>query len=231
MILKKILLLHGAIGSRDQFTPLIEKLNDRFTVFSLHLEGHGSSDSSDRPFRIEHFAEGVIEWMDKFGHKKLDIFGYSMGGYVALYLALHYPDRVGDIFTLGTKFYWNREIAAKEAGRMNPEILEEKVPAFAEILKKRHGYPNDWKQVLHKTAEMIEALAHKPAIDSLMVKRISHRVRIAVGDRDEMVSVEESKRLAGSLENGEFMVLPNTAHPLEKVNIDRLASYLKEFAM
>jgi len=227
---KKILLLHGALGSRDQFSELSRLLSDTFGVFSLNLEGHGTIKQVDRPFRMEYFAQGVIEWMDKFGHKKIDIFGYSMGGYVALYMALHHPERVGDIFTLGTKFYWNREISAKEAGRLNPDMLGEKVPAFTEVLRKRHGFPNDWKLVLKKTAELIEDLAHHPGVDSLEVKRIQNRVRIGVGENDDMVSIEESRKLSAQLPRGEFMVLPATPHPLEKVHARRLAAYIKEFA-
>ena len=69
----------------------------------------------------------------------IDIFGYSMGGYVALWLARFYPDRVGKIFTLGTKLKWNDEEAEKEIKMLNPEKVELKVPAFAQQLAERHG--------------------------------------------------------------------------------------------
>lgn len=226
---KKVLLLHGALGGRDQFTSLTEKLSDSFSVFSLNLEGHGGVKQSDREFRIQYFAEGVIEWMDRYGHRKLDIFGYSMGGYVALYLALHFPDRVGSIFILGTKFFWNPEIAAREARLMNPEAMEAKVPAFATILKKRHVAPNNWKQVVTKTGELLVALGNKQEINSLEVKRIQNRVRIGVGDKDNLVDVSEAKKLFELLPNGEFMVLPATPHPFEKVDVGRLAIYIREF--
>lgn len=229
MIAKKILLLHGALGGRDQFTALSDKLADSFSVFSLNLEGHGGVEQSEREFKIQYFAEGVIEWMDKYNHKKLDIFGYSMGGYVALYLALHYPDRVGGIFTLGTKFFWNQEIAEKEAAMMNPDGMEAKVPAFAAILKKRHTSPNNWKEVVLKTGDLLQALGKKQEINSLEAKRIQHRVRIGVGDKDNLVDISEAKKLYELLPNAELMVLPSTPHPIEKVNIPRLATYIREF--
>jgi pimeloyl-ACP methyl ester carboxylesterase len=229
MIPKKILLLHGALGGRDQFSALSEKLSDGFSVFSLNLEGHGGVKQSDREFRIQYFAEGVIEWMDRYHHKKLDLFGYSMGGYVGLYLALHYPERIGSLFTLGTKFFWNAEIAAKEAGMLDPEKIEAKVPAFANQLKKRHTAPNDWKQVVSKTSELLQALGKKQEVNSLEVKRIENRVRIGVGDRDNLVDIQEARKLSDLLPNSELMVLPNTPHPIDKVNAARLSVYIREF--
>jgi pimeloyl-ACP methyl ester carboxylesterase len=229
MVSKKILLLHGALGGRDQFTTLSEKLSDSFSVFSLNLEGHGGVKQTDREFKIQYFAEGVIEWMDRYHHKKLDIFGYSMGGYVALYLAVHYPDRIGKIFTLGTKFFWNEQIAAKEASMMNPEGMETKVASFANILKKRHTSPNNWKEVVAKTGGLLQALGKKQEVNSLEVKRIQSRVRIGVGDKDNLVDISEAKKLYELLPNAELMVLPATPHPIEKVNQAKLALYIREF--
>ena len=54
-----------------------------------------------------------------------------MGGYVALQLANKHPKYVQKIITLGTKFAWDKETAAKEVKMLNPEKIEEKIPAFA----------------------------------------------------------------------------------------------------
>ncbi|MBK9228864.1 MAG: alpha/beta fold hydrolase [Ignavibacteria bacterium] len=49
-----------------------------------------------------------------------NIFGYSMGGYAALYAAKKYPGVIGKIFTLGTKFEWNEESSASEVKLLSP---------------------------------------------------------------------------------------------------------------
>jgi pimeloyl-ACP methyl ester carboxylesterase len=225
---QKLLLLHGALGSREQFKPLLPLLSDRASVFSINLEGHGPSPTVNRPFRIQYFAENILHWMDRYQHRQIDIFGYSMGGYVALYLALHHPERVGKIFTLGTKYFWNRENAQAEIQNLQPDTLLAKVPAFADILKWRHS-PNDWKEVVTKTAELIQYLSAHPEVNTLELARIQNRIRIGVGDIDRMVSIEESDRLRHKLPNAELMVLPNTPHPIDKVAIPKLSFYIKEF--
>jgi pimeloyl-ACP methyl ester carboxylesterase len=59
--------------------------------------------------------------------------------------------------------------------------------------------------------------------------RIAIPVRIAVGDRDATVGVEESAAVVRALAQGELEVLPRTPHPLEKVPVERLARSIVEF--
>src|SRR5690606_41352857 len=106
---------------------------------------------------IPQFAEDVLVYLEQQNIKSIDIFGYSMGGYVALYLAKNHPEKVGKLITLGTKLSWTPDIAAKETKMLDAAKMEEKIPAFAEILKTRH-YLNDWKMVLEKTAYMMVAM-------------------------------------------------------------------------
>ncbi len=108
-----LLLLHGALGASDQFAPLLPLLARHFTVHTLDFEGHGPAPLRNRPFRIQHFAENVIDYLDAHRLNAIDLFGYSLGGYVALYLARTQPDRVSGVFTLGTKLQWSSDL--KEA--------------------------------------------------------------------------------------------------------------------
>jgi pimeloyl-ACP methyl ester carboxylesterase len=152
--MEQILLLHGAIGAMDQLSALEDQLSGSFLVHRLNFSGHGGSPLSGGSFSIALFAEEVISFLDKKGIDALSIFGYSMGGYVAMYIAKHHPERIQKIITLATKFSWDEAIAAKEMKMLNAEKIEEKLPDFATSLQKRHA-PNDWKLVLERTAAML----------------------------------------------------------------------------
>ena len=223
-----LLLLHGALGASEQFETLSKLLAERFTIRTLDFEGHGKTPSPGRPFRIEYFAENIVTSLDAADVRSSRIFGYSMGGYAAMYLALQQPDRVQSIATLGTKFRWNPDTAQKEASLLNPETLAQKLPRFAEVLRQRHA-ASGWETVLRKTAEMMLTLGERPLLTLDEIGRIRHRVRIGLGDRDTMVSAEESIATYRALPNGEMIILPNTHHPLEKVNSRVLAQSLTEF--
>src|SRR5690606_24344812 len=117
-----LLLLHGALGSSEQFLPLQEILSSDREVFTMDFEGHGKSESKGN-FTIELFTQNVIDFLKENKILKVDIFGYSMGGYVALNLASNYTDLAGKIITLGTKFDWPTAFAEKEIKMLNPHQI------------------------------------------------------------------------------------------------------------
>jgi len=155
--MKELLLLHGALGSKEQFADLETVLQEKFKIHTLNFSGHGKRPSHHHAFTIQNFAHEVLDWMNEHYIKTIDIFGYSMGGYVALWLARFYPDRVRKIFTLGTKLNWNEEEAEREIRMLNAEKIVEKIPTFAKSLAERHG-EYEWKSVMIKTAAMMKDL-------------------------------------------------------------------------
>lgn len=223
---KSILLLHGALGSEAQFKALKETLSESFAVHTLTFEGHGGRDSN-RPFSMTHFVENVIEYLDENKLERIDIFGYSMGGYVALMLAANHPNRVGKIVTLGTKFAWSPEFSAMEVRKLNPEKIEEKVPRFAQFLEKVHA-PLDWKNVVTNTADMMINLGEKRPLDEYY-SSISSPTLITLGSLDNMSSEEESKSVAEQLAKGQFKLLPDVEHPIEKTDVSIMFNLIKSF--
>jgi pimeloyl-ACP methyl ester carboxylesterase len=223
-----LLLLHAALGARTQFEALEHELAGAYSLHSIDFEGHGVEAPTGRPFRIESFAENVIAYLDRSGLASVDIFGYSMGGYVALYLARTRPERVGRIFTFGTKLRWDAETSAREVRMLDAGKIREKVPHFAAALEARHSGAG-WERVLEKTAEMMMALGASSPLGDEEFGAIEQRVRIGVGDRDATVGPEESAGVYRLLRNGELQVFPATPHPFEKVSMPMIAASIREF--
>ena len=223
--MKPILLLHGALGSKSQLEPLRQKLEQRGkTVYALNFSGH-SGESFQPDFGIATFADDVIRFMDKQGIIQADVFGYSMGGYVAVWLAHRLPLRIGKVNTLGTKFDWSPESAQKEVRKLDPTKIQEKIPAFARILEHRHA-PNDWKVLLEKTSVMMLELGNKPMLTEPVFKSIMHRTVILLGDQDDMADRSYSEQVATWMPNAVFRLLDQTPHPIEKVDLHKLLSML-----
>jgi esterase/lipase len=225
--MKHLLLLHGAIGSKEQLQPLYEKLKGNFLVHSINFSGHGGEKIPDT-FSIEIFAADVLKYLKKNKIEKINIFGYSMGGYVALYLAKYRPEKIEKVFTLATKFSWTPEIASKEIRMLDPEKIAEKIPAFAKILEKRH-FQNDWKIVLNKTSEMMTAMGNNNPLKLADYVDIENPVLIGIGDKDTMVTLEETIEVYRQLKKGNLIVFPETQHPIEKVNVERLQEEIIRF--
>jgi len=221
-----ILLLHGALGSSSQF-GLLKKLLEKkgSTVYSMDFSGHSGEAFSTSGFGIEVFAEDVLQYLNKVKLETVNIFGYSMGGYVALWLASQYPQRVNYITTLGTKFDWSPESAAREIKKMDPEKIIEKIPAFARLLEHRHA-PNDWKKLMGETSRMMVGLGKKPLLTENIFSTIIHKANLLLGDQDDMADRNYSEQVANQLGNGKFHLLENTPHPIENVNIEMLVDFI-----
>jgi pimeloyl-ACP methyl ester carboxylesterase len=225
--METILLLHGALGSKSQLDALKAILEaEGLTVYSTNFSGH-SGESFRNDFGIETFTQDVLRFLRKNQLQRVHIFGYSMGGYVALWFAQNYPEHVGKIVTLGTKFDWSPESAEKEVKKLNPEKIQEKIPAFARILEHRHA-PNDWKELLHKTASMMIGLGNKPLLNDGILKSIRTNTLILLGDQDDMADRNYSQHVAQVLPHSTFRLLDNTPHPIEKMDIKVLLKTLQE---
>ena len=226
---KNLILLHGALGTKEQVAALKAALSDTFTVYDLNFEGHGGRGST-REFSMSHFAENVLQFMKEHSIDKAHFFGFSMGGYVALQFAKDHSHKVQSIVTLGTKFDWTPESSAKEVKMLNPEVILEKVPKFAQHLESVHA-PNDWKQLLEKTADMMLSLGSGQALTAGEFEQISPKVLICVGGKDHMVSQQESEAVASHLPNSSFRLLPDFVHPVEKADPELLAGIISEFTL
>jgi len=224
----QLILLHGALGSKKQFIPLIDTLKTDFNVHTLDFSGHGGLALPAGDFSIELFANDVVVWMDSNNISSIHIFGYSMGGYVALYMAKHFPERVLKVFTLATKFDWSETIAEKEIKMLNPDKIEEKVPAFAKTLAERHA-PQDWKHIMLKAAEMMRKMGgNNPMKESDYLSTTQPAV-IAVGEDDNMVTRDETVNVSRLLRNASFLSLEDTEHPIEKADLYKLTREMKQF--
>jgi pimeloyl-ACP methyl ester carboxylesterase len=213
-----ILLLHGALGSKVQMEPIKKLLMEEFDVHAFNFSGHGG-DESNEAFSIDLFTQNVIDFMSANNLPCVSIFGYSMGGYVALNLALRQPDLVDRIVTYGTKFDWTETSAAREVKMLNPEKIEEKVPKFAEKLKNDH-FPSDWKRVMNKTAQMMLNLGSGAKISEAEFAQVIHDVTIAIGLDDTMVTVHESEQISSLIPNARLEKLLGQPHPFERVDME-----------
>jgi pimeloyl-ACP methyl ester carboxylesterase len=216
-----VLLLHGALGSQTQFTALKAALERTGTsVYTMNFSGHGGAPFR-KSFGIETFAHDVADFLKSNHLLQVNIFGYSMGGYVALWLAHEQPQSVAKIVTLGTKFDWSPASAQVEVKKLIPEKIIEKVPAFARLLEHRHA-PNDWKQLLEQTSSLMLRLGHRPLLTDAIFKTIQHQVLVCLGDQDDMADARYSEHVGSILPNGRFRLLANTHHPIERVDVATL---------
>ncbi|RLE19143.1 MAG: alpha/beta hydrolase [Actinobacteria bacterium] len=100
-----IVLQHGFFSNQSSWKEYgyVDGLKESFTVATVDSLGHGQSDKptqSDR-YRLEERAGDIVAVIDALGQDKAHVLGYSMGGWLAVGVAMHYPDRLKSLTIAG----------------------------------------------------------------------------------------------------------------------------------
>ncbi len=214
-----IVLLHGAIGTKEQMAGLIAEMNNEHKVFSYDFPGHGEHPSMENDFSIELFEQWISREIEKM-EGDVAVLGYSLGGYVGLRLALMHEEKVKVVMTFGTIFDWHPEQAKKQIAMINPSKIQEKVPSFAQHLQNSHG--EKWPKVLSNTHGLLHQLGQSPLLNEENLPNIKAKCLISVGDRDALVSIEESARTYQLIPGTQLAVYPETGHPIEKAPLSKI---------
>jgi 2-succinyl-6-hydroxy-2,4-cyclohexadiene-1-carboxylate synthase len=90
-----LLFLHGFMGSLWDWQDIISRLDQNFFCLAVDLPGHGETrvHGDNRLFEIEQTAIGIIDLLADLQLEKTNLIGYSMGGRLALYLAVNFRNR------------------------------------------------------------------------------------------------------------------------------------------
>ncbi len=90
-----VLFLHGFMGDSGDFDRVIERLSPHFCCLAIDLPGHGKTrvEGDESLYTMPHTAHAIVNWLDQQHYSHCFLVGYSMGGRLALYLALHFPQR------------------------------------------------------------------------------------------------------------------------------------------
>jgi pimeloyl-ACP methyl ester carboxylesterase len=99
-----LLLLHGGLGSIDMFRPALPALAEHREVIAVDLQGHGRTPLGDRPFRLESIGDDMAALVKRLGHERVDVLGYSLGGGVALRVAIQHPENVRRLVVVSAPF-------------------------------------------------------------------------------------------------------------------------------
>ncbi len=134
-----LVLLHGFTGSSVNWEGVTAVLAPHFRVITLDLLGHGRTDSPSDParYRMERAAADLIALLDTLGVEKSALLGYSMGGRLALYTAVHHPRRISRLIlesaAPGLANKTERSERRRRDNTLANRIEQEGIPAFVDF--------------------------------------------------------------------------------------------------
>jgi len=99
---RPVILLHGWLGSWGCWLGTMEALSSRYRTYALDFWGFGESDKRRESYNVVDFVALVDQFMERLGIQSAPVIGHSMGGTVALNLALDRPNRVERVALVGS---------------------------------------------------------------------------------------------------------------------------------
>jgi pimeloyl-ACP methyl ester carboxylesterase len=153
-----LVLLHGGIGSGQMFAGLAPALAAGRRVIVVDLQGHGRTGDVDRPLDVEAMADDVAGVIEQLAGRA-DVLGYSLGGAVALRLALQHPERVKDLVVVSVAIRRSGNhaevVAAMDA--MSGEAAEFIKPSPpGQFYAANAPDPDNWGTLIAKTADALK---------------------------------------------------------------------------
>src|SRR5689334_18737234 len=153
---RPLVLLHGGLGSGEMFGPVLPLLARGHQVILPDLQGHGRTADIDRPIDTRLMADDIAALIGQLGLDKPDVVGYSLGGGVAFWTAVKYPDLVRRLVLVSTNVTRNAiypDMLAQQ-GTMGPEAAEfmKETPMY-QLYARVAPRPEDFGQLLGKMGE------------------------------------------------------------------------------
>jgi len=203
-----LLLLHGGLFNIDlQFGNVLPALAQTRQVIAVDLQGHGRTGDIDRPLTSAYLASDVVGLLQHLGAPQVDVFGFSVGGGVALYLAIKHPGLLRKLIVSSASFHPNgdRSENAEAVGELTVDMIAG-TPMEQDYLAKSPN-PHQLQDLLHKLGTFDEGFT---GWSDAEIKGIAAPTLITVGDCD-MVTLEHAVRflrLRGGDVNGDFVGVP-----------------------
>jgi pimeloyl-ACP methyl ester carboxylesterase len=203
-----LLLLHGGLFNIDlQFGKVLPGLARQRRVIAVDFQGHGRTGDLDRPLTSEYLASDVVALLRHLGVGQVDVFGFSVGGAVALYLAVKHPELVRKLIVSSASFHpdGDRPENAEAVGEMKVEMIAG-TPMEQEYLAKSPN-PDKLQDLLDKLGAYDKGFTGWSDDE---IKGIAAPTLITVGDCDA-VTLEHAVRflrLRGGDVNGDFAGIP-----------------------
>lgn len=225
-----LVLLHGSGGSHLHWPAGLRRVEGA-AVYALDLPGHGRSAGRARE-RVGDYAAVVAGFLDAVAIDRAVVVGHSLGGAIAMALALGFPERVAGLVLVGTGARLRVTPAILDSIR---EDLERAVDVIAQFA---WGPGADRELVRREREMMLEAgpdvlYADFVACDTFdVMARLGEIVvpaLVVVGDADRLTPVKYARYLADHIPQAELVVLEGAGHMVALERPSEVAEAVESF--
>lgn len=215
-----LIFLHGA-GAVGAWTPFHDMLAQRHRVLAPHLPGFGSTPDVDWIDSMDELVLFMLDWIDQEGLRGAVLVGSSMGGWLAVELAVHHSESFGAIVLLNAAGLEIPEDPIRDWFGFSPEQQVAAVFGDPSIAAGLFPAEPDEDFILALWREKVSAaricwghdgtLACNPHLPR-RIHRVQNPVLVLWGDRDGLIPPLHGERYRDLLPDARLAVLPGVGH-------------------
>jgi pimeloyl-ACP methyl ester carboxylesterase len=217
---RPLVLIHGAyVSIPSNWDGLIPTLSESRQVIAVELQGHGRTTDRDTPITYEGMADDVSALLEHLKIPEADVFGYSMGGGVAIQLASRHPEQVGKLIVASASISYDGfpEGFYEMIEGVTPEMMAD--TPFAAEYKRLSPTPENFPKLVEKLRALDLDRFDWPEQE---MAKIEGPTLLIFGDADvvTMDHIARMHRVFGGVAFGDvnglpklqLAVLPGTSH-------------------
>ena len=226
-----LIAMHGITGHAEAYVRNLKALSEHFDVWAIDFIGHGYSDKPDHPLEIRHYIDQLLGFMDAIGVEKSYLTGESLGGWVTAQFAIDYPEKVERILlntmggTMANPVVMERLYTLSMEAAKDPSW--ERVKTRLEWLMADPAMVTDdlirTRQAIFQQPDWLKACQANMALQDPETRKRNMLTDEALGQikapalvlwttKDPSGPVDEGRRIAGLIPNGELAVMENCGH-------------------
>lgn len=206
-----LLLLHGGMGSIEDFNPICPALADRFHLIGLDSRGHGRSRCGDRALSYAQLCSDLEKVVSSLALQAYGIIGFSDGGITACRFASTRPAGLHSLATIGSSWEMSEQDGAYGLYRnMTPQLWKRFFPASVKLQQALQP-ESDWTAFAAQVFSMWCDLSEQGHPGKLM-KKIPFPFLAIRGEKDRLTSIESLVRLRQLTKKVHILNIPFADH-------------------
>jgi pimeloyl-ACP methyl ester carboxylesterase len=232
---ESVLFLHGA-GGLPGWQPFLARLAERYEVLAPDHPGYGQSESPPWLEEVADLAQFYLEFLKQFDLTGVQVIGHSLGGWIALEMAIRSTARLKSVTLLSSAGIRVKGLAPPDIFAMDPDELVRALFHDQQLIEQQLNTPPTQEQLAIMTRNRVTSarLGWNPRFFNPKLRKWLRKIDVPThiiwGEQDRIFAPAYATELQNEIAGARVTMIPDTGHMLLVEKADAVADAVVEFA-